>query len=770
MTGTPLGIITIDGHGFDQSSEALIDGIQMPGHFLDSDHFEVFLPDTLLSQPGIHQFSVKSTTGIASNALPFTPYAPQQGPLVMYGAPAFWVGNFAYDPSFIVAADLNGDGRAEVILPGPGLSNSPASIAIFYGEADGTLSPVHYLPTTASPYALAAGDVDGDGKADLVSITTGGTQGINVEVLLGDGTGNVHSAGSLQSIFGNYPGPAYLIDIDGDGRPDLVLEYELNAGGGSNLAWLKNTGQGGFAPPVILASMAAGMGPLFTMADFNGDGRPDFVYTTAASPATMRMLLSQGGGNYSDQAITGLNGIVGTVNALDFNLDGHLDLVIQVQEIPSIAVYSFEGDGGGAFTQVASTNIGSPGFAPYQFVVGDFDGDGFPDLAGVNGETEPSHALYLFGDGHGNFTPQEVVGPQGFYAAVGDVNGDGIPDVVVPDRFNFVSLSLGRRDRNFPSALSLSPAFDNGIAVGDIDGDGWPDLLFGGYPLYQVPGTVFQNLRNNSFQVAAYADPGSFELADFSGKGVVDLVSGVDLSLLIYPNNGTFNFGPSPITVSQSNTGPATPVDIDADGHIDIVEPGQIFYGDGKYNFTPIANASLGPYLLADFNGDGRLDISAGGNTFFNQGNRTFSQVQKGYSLDNGALAVVADFNGDGIQDIAVNLAGDTTILISYGNGDGTFYPATVVDAGQYPGALSVGDFDGDGRPDIAVGLTLSHQVCILFNSANNQFTRSFFASGADNGGSIVTADLNRDGKPDLVMTNFMLGYRPVNADVLFHK
>ncbi len=82
---------------------------------------------------------------------------------------------------------------------------------------------------------------------------------------------------------------------------------------------------------------------------------------------------------------------------------------------------------------------------------------------------------------------------------------------------------------------------------------------------------------------------------------------------------------------------------------------------------------------------------------------------------------------------------------------------------------MAVGDFKGDGRLDLAVGLEFSHQVCIFFNNGNGQFTRSFFASGADTG-AMVASDLNRDGKPDLVITNFMLGYRPPNAVVVFHK
>jgi hypothetical protein len=152
-------------------------------------------------------------------------------------------------------------------------------------------------------------------------------------------------------------------------------------------------------------------------------------------------------------------------------------------------------------------------------------------------------------------------------------------------------------------------------------------------------------------------------------------------------------------------------------------------------------------------------------------GNRSFQQgIRNSVPLLNGAVAAAGDFNGDGKDDIAINLPGETVISIYYSNGDGTFYDGSEVDAGQLLFNLAVADFEGDGRPDIAAGLIMSHQISIFFNNGNGEFKRAFFASGADDGGSMITTDLNRDGKPDLVITNFLLGFRPPNADVMFHK
>jgi hypothetical protein len=770
MVGVPQGGVTILGQGFTRQSQVLIDGLPAPQTtFTDSGTLQAEVDISLSATTGTHQFSVQNGSTV-SNTLPYTVYAPQQGPFVMQAIPGFLVAENENDAPFIVAANVNGDGLADVIMPGPGIGNSE-SIAILLGQANGTLSAPQYVPVPITPAALAVGDVNGNGTPDLVTITgESGSSTSTVSILLGDGHGNFQAPSVQQTFTGIYPGPAYLADLDGDGQLDLVLAVEQPMGTSYSIVLLKNTG-GGFAAPTTLAT--AGYDS-FSIADFNHDGKPDILYTTpntSTTSSSLHILMNQGNGNFSDQAAGGLNGIVGLATVLDFNLDGIPDLVVQVQQGGAGVLYSFAGTGAGSFTLVAS--LSTPG--PIQLVAGDFDHDGFPDLAGPSG-LEPSEILYFFGDGHGDFTIQPVIGPEGQYVAVGDFNGDGIPDVVVPDAFNFVSLSLGRTNRNFPSPLALSPATVTSVSTGDITANGPPDIFAGGDLIHGIPGTVFLNQGNSSFQLAAYTDPSSFMIADLTGKGVVDLLGG-NPNLEIWPNNGTPNFSSSPITFQQATANVAVS-DMDGDGFPDIVSAceyeqcaGQIFYGSGSYQFVPVAVANLSwPYLIGDFNGDGKLDIVTGSGTFLNTGGRTFQEVPvNNLPLINGALAVVGDFNGDGKDDVAINLPGDTVISIYYSKGDGTFYEGTAIDPGQYPGAMAVGDFNSDGRTDLVVALMLSQQACLLFNSGNGQFTRSFFASGAS-AIALTTSDLNGDGKPDLVIGNFVLDSAPPNVDVVFHQ
>ncbi len=780
MVGAPILMVTVLGQGFDGSAQVFIDGqLAVNTTYVDSGTVQAQVSihvDTFNANVGTHQFSVHSG-GHVSNTLTYTVYAPQQGPLVMDAIPGFLVGEGANDSPFIVAADTNGDGLADIVMPGPGVSNS-LTIAILDGQADGTLSAPHYIPVPIPPYALAVGDVDGNGTADLVSITTDNASLTTVSILWGDGHGNFEQPVTQQTFDGIFPsGPARLVDLNGDGKPGLILSVQQRTGLLYSLLWLQNTGSG-FAAPVMLATQA-GNNPDFSVGDFNQDGKPDILYV--AADRSFHTLLNQGNGQFSDQPTAGLTGIFGLANVLDFNLDGIPDIVVQLSSNSGSQLLSFEGNGNASFTQVASLELP----AQIRLVAGDFDHDGFPDLAGAVGH-EPAELLFLWGDGTGKFTPQPLIGPYGQYAAVGDFNGDGLPDVVVADRFNFVSLALGRTDRNFPSALVLAtPAVAGALSAGDVNGDGLPEIFVGG--IYDpndgaiFPGSMYLNSGNSSFQLVAQTDASSFAIADMTGKGLFDLIGGsANGNLEIWPNNRSLDFSSvSPITVAGQPPS-FVKADMDGDGFPDIVSscqtvdcvaPGKILYGNGSYGFTSVTVPNMSPpFVVGDFDGDGKLDIATANRTLLNMGGRTFRDVENSnLNLGFGTSVLVADFNGDGKDDVALYDQGDVRIVIYYSRGDGTFYQGAIVDPGSEPGAFFAGDFDGDGRIDLAVGSQSSYQVCILFNQGNGQFTRSFFAPGAF-GAPIIAADLNRRGKMDLVIENYQLSFAPPNVNVLFHK
>jgi hypothetical protein len=761
------------GQNFGAGAQVFVDGQPTTTTVLNQTTVKAEYNFSVASVIGTHPLTVKVGPQV-SNAVSFTYYWPQQGPYVMQAIPSYFVG-LEDDPTFFAVADFNGDGRADVIMPA-----EPGKTVIMYGQADGSLA-VNQTVAGFFPLALAVGDVDGNGTVDLVGISSDVSAfTCTVSVQLGDGKGNFQPATTSETFPCLGPGPAQLVDLDGDGKLDLVLGMQQAHAAYTSLVWLKNEGGGNFAAPATLAQVTSSTP--FSVADFNGDGKPDilyFFYDLSTNVRAIHTLLNQGAGKFTDEATPGLGGISVNVvnvidfNVIDFNLDGIPDLVVQIGQNNSDVVTSYAGNGDGSFTQVATQTFFPPdAYGPFVLVSGDFDHDGLPDLAGIDGASSPSHVVYLWGDGKGNFTLQEVVGPNGNMVGAGDINGDGLLDLVVPELHHFISVALGRADRNYTGPLSLTPETVVGLSAGDINGDGLPEIFASGDRIFGIPGTVFLNQGNSSFQFAATTDPTSYGLADLTGKGVFDLMGQDGQNHFVWPNNGALNFSSSPITFPPLSY--PTVADVDHDGHPDIVAVGQVLYGNSAYQFTPVATSPSfdHPFAVGDFTGNGLLDIGTSTFTFLSSSNRTFTTVRdenKPLTIGNGFISHVADFNGDGYDDVAVIGPGYQGVLICYSYGDGTFYDAVFLDAEQLIGDFAVGDFDGDGRPDIAAGLAFSHQVVIFFNQGNGQYTRSFFASGAD-AIAVIALDLNRNGKQDLVIGNFQYSFAPPNVDVIFHK
>jgi FG-GAP-like repeat/Abnormal spindle-like microcephaly-assoc'd, ASPM-SPD-2-Hydin len=185
-------------------------------------------------------------------------------------------------PNSFLAADFNGDGIIDVAVA------SNAGLGLLLGKGDGTLQPVSLFTSPLAPLTLmAAGDLNGDGNADLVvgDIDPTDAQGPVIQVLLGNRDGTFASLTPTQVVTSDRP--ASLVDVNGDGKLDLVQVM-----GGNTIFTTPGThvepgvqvllgnDDGTFAPPINVLNATNNNGfyaGSVAVGDFNHDGRPDIL-------------------------------------------------------------------------------------------------------------------------------------------------------------------------------------------------------------------------------------------------------------------------------------------------------------------------------------------------------------------------------------------------------------------------------------------------------------------------------------------------------------
>ena len=311
-------------------------------------------------------------------------------------------------------------------------------MTVLLGNGSGGFSPAPGSPLAVGewPISVAVGDFNGDGHFDLavadhnINAPSAGA----VSVLLGNGSGGFSAAPGSPFAVGNNPSSVAVGDFNGDGHSDLaVANFE-----GNSVSVLLGNGSGGFSA-ASGSPFAVGQYPTsVAVGDFNGDGHPDLAVANAGG-ASVSVLLGNGSGGFS--AAPGSPFAVGnkpvSMAVGDFNGDGYRDLAVANESGNSVSVLL--GNGSGGF----SAAPGSPfavGVEPSSVAVGDLNGDGHVDLAVVNhNNNEPStgSVSVLLGDGSGGFTPALgspfAVGGRSTSVAAGDFNGDGAPDLAVAE-------------------------------------------------------------------------------------------------------------------------------------------------------------------------------------------------------------------------------------------------------------------------------------------------------------------------------------------------
>ena len=558
-------------------------------------------------------------------------------------------------------------------------------------------------------------------------------------------------------------GPVRVIaaDVDGDGKPDLIVADDY----GDDVLIYRNISSNGtlnansFAPPVelpvgpVVSAADAALG--LAVGDLSGDGQLDIVvaneYTSEISIfqnlSSPGVLTSNSFGARIDIPVAGNPAAVAVS---DMDGDGKPDLLTVNLNNNSVSVLQNISTQG---VLLSSNSFAAPvsfdtGPQPYTLAVGDLDGDGKPDV--ITGSANTGSLTDTISVLRNVSTPGNIVlqAHQDFAGlgqansiAIGDLDGDGIPDVVVSSGQSGQAISV-YRNTSSPGAVTLAApvnfplgGWGNTIAIGDMDGDGKPDIAVETQLPSQIclfrnissPGNFTSNSLAPVIVLPSGWNPNGIALADLAGDGRPDL---------IFANtyDGT-------LSIAQNVSG----------------------FGGTPTNLDVPAIAAISPTLGTN-------------GTLVNISGQNFSPSTSSNIVYFGAVQATVDFATP--TNLVVTVPAGATFapitetvngLTAYSQkpfvptflGTGTnsaLGPQLVLPAGSGPYDVVIADLDGDGKPDIAIDNGSSHTIEIYQNiSAGGTITSSSFAPpvilpiGTGGQNTMVAADLTGDGKLDLL-------------------
>ncbi len=392
------------------------------------------------------------------------------------------VGNFPYS---IAAADVNGDGKLDLICA----NYFDNTLMVLTNNGNGNFGSNATYTVGSNPSSVVAADVNGDGKVDLICANGGNGSGNTLTVLTNNGNGIFGSNATY--IVGGYPTSVTAADVNGDGKLDLICANFDN----DTLTVLTNNGNGGF---LLSGTYGVDSGPFcVTAADVNGDGKLDLI-SANLNTNTLTVLTNNGNGGFvlllsGSYAVCAYDPNVASpasVTAADINGDGKVDLISA-----NIGLW------GGGKTLTVLTNNGSGGFGsnaiytlngPRCVVAADVNGDGKVDLITANEDENPILTV-LTNDGSGGFVVAFSLGTgsssisESQSVVVADVNGDGKLDLVCA---NEIYLSSSNTLIVLTNALTFQPPTSTPPLTIKRSGDNarvsWPSAS-AGWSLQQNP-------------------------------------------------------------------------------------------------------------------------------------------------------------------------------------------------------------------------------------------------------------------------------------------
>jgi hypothetical protein len=662
----------------------------------------------------------------------------------------------------MAAGDLNGDGLADIV----GLDRSSGAVSVWLARADGTLgAPTRYATAGTSTRAAVMADFDGDGKVDLVAATRSSNGNATQEAmafLRGRGDGGFEAAQIL-----NVTAPTgtsallvnvVAVDLRGSGRPDIV---------GSNGLVLLNNGSGSFTqagwafPP---PSATTNWGPTLAAGDFDQDGKLDVAVNNGVS---VQIHLGRGNGGFDIGRGYASSDSVGYLTATDLDGDGHTDLWIGLanggffggDQYGVNQGYALMGRGDGSFA-------GAPAL-PFVFNghnLVDLNGDGRLDGIGVN--SDRSFTTYR-GDGQGGFTAHNTLVTSPLVLAGGtftlnDIDSYDLADIDSDGKVDLVFLS-----RDFVARNSTAEFNAAGFLIARGDGNGG----------FATPSFVLAPVFVPAGDFEARLTLSNLRLADVNGDGKADLLyaygsTAYNTSLrtigtAVQLGNGDGTFRAPRVLPFYTRTDANSGVDLTSLVH-HIVD----LNGDGRPDLVLVSQTATRDSTLGGNRSEVQVALGAGDGSFASPATVSGPEILTRYlGQSQPTPIVVTDMNGDGVADLVVLGSSSNynlQIAIAAGHGDGSFkapnrttFRGQALNGGQQ---LAVADFSGDGKPDVLLanpfggsGITFGGGDGTLLPLRIATFASPNLLLNLPLSGPTRVLELNGDGRPDVLVGDTLL-------------